>query len=732
MAREEKIALRNWGIGKDVEITNEEIKDMFNDIINAGGYNMEADITNYNGDSVVVIRSNVNISYMPVFSEIYREKEGNGVFSFVVGKGEQVKAKELEKLYYKAMGEWHRFVYGVNTGKVIAARFGINTKAVGIGVGTGYAASLAIRGTFKLFAKGIKFLMRDEEKYEREMAFYKDALGIIDFAIGGADSNEAIKSILKNAEAEDTIAQYILGIAYLQGIGIEVSQEKAIEWFEKAAANGEKRSKNIIANEFLFGESEYTIEQKNKAIEYLEQFADAGEEWAEEALVDIYYKGDIKDISSNEGKAFRYADKYSEMNNIYSKSVLSKMCDSSIAGYISFKDDKKAAALYNQLLSSEASEYAGTSAFNLGNMFREGRGVDSNSHNAIKCFELAVKCQNADGYKYLLEYFANGEDVDSGLINKGCDYFTDQNEASMIPIVYYCRFKLADRDERYKNSMDYANKYIECENADKYKKEELKNYLAEKNEQISKMTDAERRKFLKEKRTLFTGGENSKKHAVIIAGIAVVMIIIVVILIAVTDKSSTANDDNYHISANEAENMYREQLHEQYAEDFIFYDSDSRYLEISEVASLSKDDIQMAINEIYARKGVNFANEPYASYFNSCEWYNPIYSQAEFDSSMFNEYEEANVNLLAFYRRDSTENSNIIVSDDEEAMEYAKKHAQGEGINVDLVVMESYDRGYTVRGYEDMGDHMNTVFLWTVEPNGDIYDEQNWYWVYQN
>ena len=61
----------------------------------------------------------------------------------------------------------------------------------------------------------------------------------------------------------------------------------------------------------------------------------------------------------------------------------------------------------------------------------------------------------------------------------------------MMPAVYYCRFKLADRDESYKSSMEYANRYIECENADEDKKEELKKYLAEKNEQIINMTDAE-------------------------------------------------------------------------------------------------------------------------------------------------------------------------------------------------------------------------------------------------
>ena len=48
--------------------------------------------------------------------------------------------------------------------------------ACGLSAGIGAAAGLAIEGTFKLAAKGVKLLMRDKEKYEKEMAFYNNAL----------------------------------------------------------------------------------------------------------------------------------------------------------------------------------------------------------------------------------------------------------------------------------------------------------------------------------------------------------------------------------------------------------------------------------------------------------------------------------------------------------------------------------------------------------------------------
>ena len=238
------------------------------------------------------------------------------------------------------------------------------------------------------------------------------------------------------------------------------------------------------------------------------------------------------------------------------------------------------------------------------------------------------------------------------------------------------------------------------------------------------------------------GAGNKKLIKIIIICAAAAVVIGAAVFVALTlnkhnDTELPQNDEYGYDDSYESDNSYDNTdsySYEQYPEDFIFYDSSSRYLEDYEVSSLSDDDIQMAINEIYARHGVNFENEPYASYFNSREWYSPIYSQAEFDTSWFNEYEEANVNLLAYYRNNNTGSGDTIINSENEAMEYALDYARNEqGLNADHAMIESSDReGYTVRGYEDMGDHINTVFLWTVSPNGDIYDEQNWYWVYQN
>lgn len=83
---------------------------------------------------------------------------------------------------------------------------------------------------------------------------------------------------------------------------------------------------------------------------------------------------------------------------------------------------------------------------------------------------------------------------------------------------------------------------------------------------------------------------------------------------------------------------------------FLFADSDSRYLDRSELENLSKEELSYARNEIYARRGRMFNSEELQAYFDSQDWYVPLYSPEDFDSlggdNVLNEYELANKNLI--------------------------------------------------------------------------------------
>lgn len=84
----------------------------------------------------------------------------------------------------------------------------------------------------------------------------------------------------------------------------------------------------------------------------------------------------------------------------------------------------------------------------------------------------------------------------------------------------------------------------------------------------------------------------------------------------------------------------------------IFPNSDSSYLSNAQVSALSDNDLQLAINEIYARRGRIFKDASLNAYFNSQSWYEGKYTAEEFEKNVkFNTYEQKNLQLLINERR---------------------------------------------------------------------------------
>ena len=84
-------------------------------------------------------------------------------------------------------------------------------------------------------------------------------------------------------------------------------------------------------------------------------------------------------------------------------------------------------------------------------------------------------------------------------------------------------------------------------------------------------------------------------------------------------------------------------------QDYIFKDSDSRYLTDDDLAGYSSAQLELAKNEIYARHGRKFVTPRIVDYFNGKSWYKGTIDPETFDSdsSVFNEYEVANIQKIA-------------------------------------------------------------------------------------
>ncbi len=81
-------------------------------------------------------------------------------------------------------------------------------------------------------------------------------------------------------------------------------------------------------------------------------------------------------------------------------------------------------------------------------------------------------------------------------------------------------------------------------------------------------------------------------------------------------------------------------------QDYILPDSDSRTLDRSDLEGLSKTELRVARNELYARHGRTFDDPLLDRYFNSRSWYQGTVSPDDFNDNVFSSTETANRDLI--------------------------------------------------------------------------------------
>lgn len=108
-------------------------------------------------------------------------------------------------------------------------------------------------------------------------------------------------------------------------------------------------------------------------------------------------------------------------------------------------------------------------------------------------------------------------------------------------------------------------------------------------------------------------------------------------------------DDSEVIEKTEFDNGYVDNMEDTFNDEaeYVLYNSDREYLDISEIEQLSDFELRIARNEIYARHGRLFRDSQLQSYFNDCSWYEGKIEPDEFDEDEYlNEFEKYNRDLI--------------------------------------------------------------------------------------
>ena len=85
--------------------------------------------------------------------------------------------------------------------------------------------------------------------------------------------------------------------------------------------------------------------------------------------------------------------------------------------------------------------------------------------------------------------------------------------------------------------------------------------------------------------------------------------------------------------------------------DYVIPYSDREYVTASALSTLTAEQLRLARNEIYARRGRLFKDQQLQSYFNSKSWYHGTIAPDSFKESMLSDVEKANAYFILNYER---------------------------------------------------------------------------------
>lgn len=79
---------------------------------------------------------------------------------------------------------------------------------------------------------------------------------------------------------------------------------------------------------------------------------------------------------------------------------------------------------------------------------------------------------------------------------------------------------------------------------------------------------------------------------------------------------------------------------------YILPDSNTKYLQESDLSGMTSEQLRLARNEIYARHGRMFDSQDLQDYFNRQPWYTGSVAPDDFEESVLNSYEKANLEVI--------------------------------------------------------------------------------------
>jgi TPR repeat protein len=218
-------------------------------------------------------------------------------------------------------------------------------------------------------------------------------------------SREKAEAQIEPAEAQtepmDAEAQFSLGFKYKKGEGVPQDDRKAMEWWQKAADQGNAWAQASLGAMYFNG-GQGVPKDGRKAVEWWRKAADQGNAWAQNKLGDLYENG--RGVPQDNRQAVEWHQKAAEQGHAGSQYNLGLMYAD---GRGVPKDDHKAAEWWQKAATQSNTE----AQYNLGRMYADGRGVPRDDRKAVEWWQKAADQGNAEAQNNLGAMYQNERGV---------------------------------------------------------------------------------------------------------------------------------------------------------------------------------------------------------------------------------------------------------------------------------------------------------------------------------
>lgn len=219
-------------------------------------------------------------------------------------------------------------------------------------------------------------------------------------ALQSGDSIEAYKWFMKAAEQGYAVAEYNIGVCYLEGLGVKRNTADAFNWTMKAAKQGFAPAQNNIGLLFFSGEG--VEEDLAEGFKWCMKAAKQGDSQGQFNVGRFYGNG--IGTSKNSTEAFKWLMKSAEQNNPDAQNLIGDCFDHGLYGV-----NKNPAEAFNWYLKA-AIQGNSNAQHSLASHYARGVGIDKNQAEAFKWFKKAaeqgdVAAQYEVGMRY---YTGNG------------------------------------------------------------------------------------------------------------------------------------------------------------------------------------------------------------------------------------------------------------------------------------------------------------------------------------